>query len=118
MCDPPVLKRHGPKTDSKRKRQRGMSELRHDPDGLEVRTYFVRGRNAVVARAEVSDLYVDYYLHLGQFGLRPAPEHDVLVKEVLAAFALHCATRPWNETVAWTINLQDPLLNIFVTGTS
>jgi molecular chaperone Hsp33 len=31
---------------------------------------------------------------------------------------LHCATRPWNETVAWTINLQDPLLNIFVTGTS
>jgi molecular chaperone Hsp33 len=37
--------------------------------GLEVRTFFVRGRNALVARANLSELYVDYYLHLGANGV-------------------------------------------------
>ncbi len=32
-------------------------------EGFEVRTYFVRGRNALVARADFGALYVDYYLH-------------------------------------------------------
>ncbi len=88
------------------------------PTGWKVRTSFVRERNALVARADFGGLYVDYYLHLAQFGLRPDPEHDMLFKDALAALALHCATRPWNETIAWTINLQNPLLNIFVTGTN
>lgn len=95
-----------------------MSDSAADPEGLEVRTYFVRGRNALIARADFGELYVEYYLHLAQFGLRPHPDHDTLFKDALAALTLHCATRPWNETVAWTISLQNPLLNIFVTGTN
>jgi molecular chaperone Hsp33 len=84
--------------------------------GLEVRTYFVRGRNALVARADFGELYVDYYLHQGQHGYQHAPEHDEMLKEALAAQTLHCASRPWNEVSAWTIHFQDPLLNLFVTG--
>lgn len=84
--------------------------------GHEVRTYFVRGRNVLVARASFSELYVDYYLHLGKHGTKPAEAHDAIFKRVLAAFALHCASRPWNEMTAWTINLQEPRLNIFLTG--
>ena len=84
--------------------------------GLEVRTYFVRGRNALVARANLSELYVDYYLHLGKHGLRPAEAHDALFKRALAAFVLHSASRPWNEMTAWTINIQDPRVNLFLTG--
>lgn len=86
------------------------------PGGFEVRTHFVRTRNALVARAEFSELYVDYTLHQAQHGLRRAPTHDSLLKETLTALTLHCASRPWNETWAWTIHLQDPLLNLFVTG--
>ena len=41
--------------------------------GLEVRTYFVRGRNALVARADFAEMYVDYYLHQGQNGYQHAP---------------------------------------------
>lgn len=82
----------------------------------EVRSYFVRGRNALVARAEFCDLYVDYYLHQGQHGYQHDPAHDALLKEALAALTLHCAARPWNESWAWTIHLADPLLNLFVTG--
>ncbi len=84
--------------------------------GLEVRTYFVRNRNALVARAEFSDLFVDYYLHLGTNQIKVAPEHDAMFKRAIAAFTLHCASRPWNELTAWTINFQQPLVNFFLTG--
>ena len=84
--------------------------------GLEVRTFFVRRRNALVARANLSELYVDYYLHLGAHGVKPSPEHDALFKRALAAFALHCASRPRNELTAWTINLQHPRVNLFLAG--
>lgn len=84
--------------------------------GLEVRTQFVRNRNAVLARANFSDLYVDYYLHLSEQRMKPQPEADALFKRALAAFVLHSAARPWNELTAWTINFQQPLVNLFLTG--
>jgi len=84
--------------------------------GLEVRTHFVRDRNALVARAEFGELFVDYYLHLSANRIRVAPEHDAMFKRALAAFTLHCASRPWNELIAWTINFQQPLVNLFLTG--
>ena len=84
--------------------------------GLEVRSYFVRGRNALLTRADFGDLYVDYYLHQGQLGAQHDPAHDELLKQALAAMTLHAASRPWSEAVAWTIHLQQPLLNLFVAG--
>lgn len=84
--------------------------------GLEIRTHYVRSRNVLVARAVFTDLFVDYYLHLGAHGVKPAEAHDSLFKRALAAFALHCASRPWNELTAWTINLQNPRVNLFLTG--
>lgn len=83
---------------------------------LEVRSYFVRGRNALVTRAAMTELYLDYYLHQGQHGYQHQPEHDGMLKEALAAVVLHCASRPWNEVVAWTLHFEDPHLNLFVTG--
>jgi len=84
--------------------------------GIEVRTYFVRGRNALLARADFGELYIDYYLHLAENGMQYAGAHDRLFKEALSALTLHCASRPWNESVAWTLNFQQPLLNLFVAG--
>lgn len=84
--------------------------------GLEVRSYFVRGRNALLTRADFGELYLDYYLHQGQHGYHHDPVHDGLLKQALAAITLHAASRPWNEAIAWTIHLQDPLLNLFVAG--
>lgn len=84
--------------------------------GLEVRAYFVRHRNALLTRSDFGELYVDYYLHQGQHGYQHHPEHDGLLKQALAAITLHAASRPWNESSAWTIHLADPLLNLFVAG--
>ena len=84
--------------------------------GLTVNTLFVRSRNALLARADFGDLFVDYYLHLSQHKMRPGTEADGIFKRALAAFVLHCASRPRNELTAWTINFQKPLLNVFLTG--
>ncbi len=92
------------------------SEDRQAAEGFTVRSYFVRERNALLTRADFGDLYVDYYLHQGQYGYHHAPAHDGMLKETLAALTLHCASRPWNEAWAWTIHFQEPLLNLFVTG--
>jgi hypothetical protein len=87
-----------------------------DDAGLEVNTFFVRSRNVLLARANFGSLFVDYYLHLSQQQMRPSPEADGMFKRALAAFVLHCASRPRNELAAWTINFQKPLLNLFLTG--
>ena len=92
------------------------TEERDTMEGLEVRTYFVRERNALLARADFGELYVDYYLHQGQYGYNHKPDHDGMLKEALAALTLHCASRPWNEAWAWTMHFQEPLMNLFVTG--
>ncbi len=87
-----------------------------DDPGLEVRTCFVRHRNALLARAAFGDMFVDYYLHLSANAIRVEPAHDAIFKRALAAFTLHCASRPWNELIAWTINFQEPLVNVFLVG--
>ncbi len=83
---------------------------------IEVRTYFVRGRNALVARGEFSKIYVDYYLHVADCGLTVSPEEAEFAKSALAAVTLHSASRPRNERVGWTVNFQDPLVNVFAAG--
>lgn len=95
-----------------------MSDTDEIPEveGLAVRTYFVRNRNALIARADFTDLYVDYYLHLAQYQMRPEPAMDTMLKDAVAAVTLHSASKPWNEIAAWTIHFEDPLLNLFVTG--
>jgi len=84
--------------------------------GLEVKTYFVRSRNALLARANFSDLFVDYYLHLSTHQMKPEPQHGEMFKRALAAFTLHCASQPRNVMTAWTMNFQQPLVNIFLAG--
>jgi len=84
--------------------------------GLEVRTSFVRNRQALLARADLGPLYVDYYLHLADQKLRPDPAHDALFKRALAALVLHTATRPWDEMTAWTLHFQEPRVNLFLTS--
>ena len=95
---------------------RMSSSSEPEPEGLEIRTYFVRNRNALLARADFGELFVDYYLHLAEHNLRYSPANDNLLKETLAALTLHCASRPWRESTAWTLNFQEPLVNLFVAG--
>ncbi|MES2708207.1 MAG: Hsp33 family molecular chaperone HslO [Verrucomicrobiota bacterium] len=83
---------------------------------LDVRCYFVRKRNALAVRANFSGVFMDYYLHLLQIGVKHPPQLDTMLKDALVGVTLHCASRPWNERHAWTVNFQHPLANFFVTA--
>lgn len=83
---------------------------------IEVRTYFARGKNALVARGDFSGLYASWYLHRLDNGIEiPAGVED-LGRDALAAVTLHCASRPWRESCAWTIKFPEPRANIFAAG--
>jgi len=87
-------------------------------DFTTIESVFVRRRNALVLRGQFTQLYIDYYLHLMQHGIRHAVELDQMLKDALAMLVLHLVARPWAESIAWTANLRAPRVNLFVTGGS
>lgn len=87
-----------------------------EPSGAVVTADFVRHRNVMLVQADFGPLFVDYYLHLADHQLQPAPAHDSLLKQALVAFTLHAAARPRNEHLAWTVGLQEPRINLFLAG--
>ena len=89
------------------------SDQHSDHATIEVSCYFVRKRNALLTRAQFSELFTDHYLHLMENEIRHDPENDQLLKDALSAITLHMASRPRNETAAWTLNFKDPAMNIF-----
>lgn len=94
----------------------GSLDAQKDASGVTVHNEFVRGRNVLIATADFSNLFVDYFLHLQKFGLEVSRGHAELFKDFLAGFTLHAASHPRNEVLAWTIHFQDPDLNIFLGG--
>ncbi|WP_309024976.1 Hsp33 family molecular chaperone HslO [Pelagicoccus sp. SDUM812002] len=83
---------------------------------LSIMSRFVRGRNLLYAKADFSQLYVDYYLHQKDNGLSLRPDLDERLKKAIALFSLHCISRPRNDLLAWTVNFQQPLHNLFLAG--
>lgn len=92
--------------------------LQEDASVVPVSSFFIRKRNALLVRGAFSPLYMDYYLHQMQHGLKSDRETDDKMKDMLAALALHLCSRPQDEVCAWTINLRHPLRNLFATGGS
>lgn len=95
-----------------------MSESVSVEEFSRVESIFIRHRNALAVRAQLTPIYTDYYLHLMQHGLKPPPQLDGMLKDLLAGLMLHCVARPWAETIAWTVNLRAPRVNLFATGSS
>ena len=87
-------------------------------DFTTIESIFVRHRNALLLRGQFTTLYIDYYLHLMQHSIRPPGQLDQMLKDTLAILSLHLVARPWAETIAWTVNLRAPRINLFVTGAS
>lgn len=93
--------------------------LEPDLSVVDLRSYFVRKRNALLVRGRFSPLYLDYYLHLMQYGLQHAEPLDQMLKDTLAALALHLCSRPQDESCAWTVHVKEPQrANLFVTGST
>jgi len=95
---------------------RMQNEHANESTGAVVTADFVRHRNVLLLQADMGPLFVDYYLHLADNGIKQTPAQDAQLKQALTAFTLHAASRPRNEHLAWTIGLQNPPLNLFMAG--
>lgn len=89
--------------------------LKQEMSPVEVRTYYIRHRHALLARCDFGDVYRDMILHHAEWGLVYEAEPARILRDAVAALALHGATRPQPEITAWTVHFEHPLLNVFVT---
>lgn len=83
-----------------------------------IESIYVRHRNALMVRGQFTSIYTDYYLHLMQHQIRHNGDLDLMLKDFLAMITLHAVARPWAETIAWTVNLRAPRINLFASASS
>lgn len=96
-----------------------MSEPEDGANRIELISHFVRHKNVMVARGDFGPLFEDHYLHLMQSGQkRLNPAQDAQLKDALAVLVLHLMSNPRDLMTAWTLNFNDPPMNLFVTGDS
>jgi len=86
------------------------------PEGVIVYNRFVRTRNVLLSEIDCTDLFVTMENHRRKNGIECNEEIDHLFRQLLAAFTLHCASRPRNEMMAWTIRYGNPLASFFFAG--
>jgi molecular chaperone Hsp33 len=94
-----------------------MSRDLDSEDGAEqtvVACRFIAARNALLVSGDFGCVFMDCYLHLGSAGVVLRDGTDEILKGALAALALYAATRPQNETFAWTLHFEREELNVFV----
>jgi len=95
----------------------GMDEFHaEEPEQTTVESLFLRGRNILLTRADLSGLIVQWRAHLRANHLDLPPDLSALFQRALACFTLHCVSRPRRQTLSWTINFQEPLVNLFLVG--
>lgn len=86
--------------------------------GAHYRMYLDRERDVFLSFGDPSGLHRDLDLHHLASGISYDPFRLQLVRDGLSALALYMVSRPRFETFGWTINLQDPLTNLFFTGSA
>jgi molecular chaperone Hsp33 len=86
------------------------------PEATVVANRFIRSRNVLLSEVDAAPLFAAMERHRAEHGI-PIPAHlDGLFQDLLAAFTLHCASRPRNELLAWTIRYADPIVSFFFGG--
>lgn len=83
------------------------------PEGVIVTNRFVRNRNVLISEIDASPLFHKVDTHRAEHGIEIPGIIDPLFQELLAAFALHAASRPRNELVAWTLRYANPVVSFF-----
>lgn len=77
---------------------------------------FIRQRNILITQADFTALFADVEAHCQKHHLTLSEEAQRMFHSALAIFAMHLSSHPRNEQISWTLNFQEPLLNIFLVG--
>lgn len=86
------------------------------PGGVTVYNRFVRTRNVLLSEVDFSPLFETLENHRKQNNISVPSSLDPLFRDLLVGFTLHCASRPRNELMAWTIRYAEPMVNFFFGG--
>jgi molecular chaperone Hsp33 len=78
--------------------------------------YLLREHSVLAARGEFTALFADYVAHSRRWVGDPDGLVLTMMRQGLAAAALYLTCRPRDEQTAWTINLPEPPLNLFITA--
>lgn len=104
-------------------RERGGAPDRKDtPEGIAaigkvvIERRLLDSRSVIVSSGDFGLVAEAWKRHASVWQGDPDPLSTVMMAQGLAAAALHLANRPRDEIVAWTLNLQNPPTNIFLTG--
>ncbi|MCA8962326.1 MAG: hypothetical protein KDC38_17495 [Planctomycetes bacterium] len=83
---------------------------------LHVQRYLLNQHHVTVSITDPDLMFRAYLDHARRWDREPDPFEAVIVRQALTAAGLHLASLHKNQSVAWTINLNDPALNVFVAG--
>lgn len=82
----------------------------------QVTRHVVLAHEAVFIRTQIDGLFAAYLAHVERWEGIPDGLAQTMMRQALGAAILHMATRPPDETVAWTLNIRQPPLNLFFTA--
>lgn len=85
-------------------------------EATSIDSLFVRERHVLLARVDLQPILDVVTAHIAEHNIVMRDDSRKRFNGALAAFLLHCASRPRSEHLSWTINFQQPLLNIFLVG--
>ncbi len=73
-------------------------------------------RSVILTAGDFSETFDAWLRHCQLWQSEPDGLTSILMRQGLAAASLHLANRPNDEIVGWTLNLQRPPTNVFLTG--
>jgi molecular chaperone Hsp33 len=85
---------------------------------VHVERHLLRSREVLIARGAFGPLFADYMEHSRRWVGDPAGLVLALMRDGLAAAGLYSTFRALDQHTAWTINLAEPPLNVFLTADS
>jgi molecular chaperone Hsp33 len=69
-----------------------------------------------LSEVDCETLFLSLEEHQQRHAIQGTAPITTLFRNLLAAFTLHCASRPRNELMAWTIRYADPVVSFFFGG--
>ncbi len=83
-----------------------------------IRRHIEQEHGSLLAVGDFGAMFTGWRGHVANWEGAPGPFSTELMQEGLAVATLHLSSRPKNETIAWTLLLNEPPRRLFLTGSS
>lgn len=93
-----------------------MGSDKTPPGVVQVDRFSDRTHAALIALGTFEPLFRAYLDHARRWDEVPDGLTEVMMRQGLAAAALHLSCRPRDELMGWTLSIQEPPINIFLGG--